>query len=206
MSVISGMDEVIAFIDRQVEKIKTLQTNEKVREELIVDMKAEIVELKKGISKEEVEKTAKVIYNLLNGSKKLQEENDEKDQEIHRLEEELDRFPENSAGYTQEEFEEMVNVMEDITEHPDYDNLEIEEDLVKKDEEISQLKNQLKFEQEQGTIVVHQNQALLAENSEVKKENEEMIAVHNKFKELLHKETSLDDMFIDELMDKANGE
>tara|TARA_R110000803_G_scaffold151868_2_gene216900 strand:+ start:231 stop:815 length:585 start_codon:yes stop_codon:yes gene_type:complete len=174
MSVISGMDEVIAFIDRQDEKIKTFQTNEKVREELIVDMKAEIVELKKGISKEEVEKTAKVIYNLLNGSKKLQEENDEKDQEIHRLEEELDRFPENSAGYTQEEFEEMVNVMEDITEHPDYDNLEIEEDLVKKDEEIAQLKNQLKFEQEQGTIVVHQNQALLAENSEVKKEIENL--------------------------------
>ena len=76
MSVISGMDEVIAFIDRQVEKIKTLQTNEKVREELIVDMKAEIVELKKGISKEEVEKTAKVICNLLDASKELKKENE----------------------------------------------------------------------------------------------------------------------------------
>ena len=40
----------------------------------------------------------------------------------------------------------------------------------------------------------------------LKKEKEEMINVNNKFKELLHKETSLDDMFIDELMDKANGE
>ena len=40
--------------------------------------------------------------------------------------------------------------------------------------ENAELKKQLKFEQEQGTIVVHQNQALLAENSEVKKEIENL--------------------------------
>ena len=47
--------------------------------------------------------------------------------ENNSLTKQLNRFPENSAGYTQEEFEEMVNVMEDITEHHDYED---------KDEEI----------------------------------------------------------------------
>ena len=110
MSVISGMDEVIAYIKSQDEKIKALETNEKVREEFIVDMKAEIVELKKGISKEGVEEAAKVIYNLLNESKKLQEENEK--------------------------------LKEDARTNLDY-SVKYEKDLVKKDEEIAQLKEQI---------------------------------------------------------------
>ena len=43
--------------------------------------------------------------------------------DIINLREECDRYPENSAGYDEEEFEEMVNVMDDITEHPDYDDM-----------------------------------------------------------------------------------
>tara|TARA_R110000787_G_scaffold50528_1_gene120319 strand:+ start:56 stop:1003 length:948 start_codon:yes stop_codon:yes gene_type:complete len=43
MSVISGMDEVIAYIKTQDEKIKNLETNEKVREELIVELKEQIL-------------------------------------------------------------------------------------------------------------------------------------------------------------------
>ena len=109
MSVISGMDEVIAYIKSQDEKIKALETNEKVREEFIVDMKAEIVELKKGISKEGVEEAAKVIYNLLNESKKLQEENEK--------------------------------LKADARTNLDY-SVKYEKDLVKKDEEIAQLKEQ----------------------------------------------------------------
>ena len=66
----------------------------------------------------------------------LRERDEETETRNNQLREELDRFPENSAGYTQEEFEEMVNVMEDITEHPDYDNLEIEEDRKKWETEI----------------------------------------------------------------------
>ena len=66
----------------------------------------------------------------------LRERDEETETRNNQLREELNRFPENSAGYTQEEFEEMVNVMEDITEHTDYDNLEIEEDRKKWETEI----------------------------------------------------------------------
>ena len=82
--------------------------------------------------------TRKRLYlKSYNENKELNERND-------KLEEELNRFPENSAGYTQEEFEEMVNVMEDITEHPDYDNLEIEEDRKKWETEIYKETEELK--------------------------------------------------------------
>ena len=66
----------------------------------------------------------------------LRERDEETETRNNQLREELNRFPENSAGYTQEEFQEMVNVMEDITEHTDYDNLEIEEDRKKWETEI----------------------------------------------------------------------
>ena len=70
MSLISGMDEVIAFINRQDKKIKNMEANEKVREELIVELKSKI------LSKEEVDKTAKVICDNWKEIAALREENE----------------------------------------------------------------------------------------------------------------------------------
>ena len=73
-------------------------------------------------------------------------------QEIEKLEEALNRYPENSAGYTQEEIDEMVSIKEDISEHPDF--VEIATDwyerhnwLIDKDE-FEKLKERLKIADE----------------------------------------------------------
>ncbi len=68
------------------------------------------------------------VAQLMKENKKLKEQLVDKDDEIschceqiEKLEEELNRYPEGAAGYTGEEFEELVNVMEDIENHPNYD-------------------------------------------------------------------------------------
>ena len=96
--------------------------------------------------------------------------------EIKRLEEQLNRYPEGAAGYTNEEFEELVNVMDDIENHPDYDqderfesgydagrcSVEIADE---KDDEIEKNKKELLEQLERITDLKVENEKL-KENSE----------------------------------------
>ena len=91
--------------------------------------------------------------------------------EIKRLEEQLNRYPEGAAGYTNEEFEELVNVMDDIENHPDYDqderfesgydagrcSVEIADE---KDDEIEKNKKELLEQLERITDLKVQNEKL----------------------------------------------
>ena len=78
MSVISGMDEVIAYIKTQDEKIKNLETNETVRELKIVELTQQY---KSMVSKCGGQATNKV---------KLQKKLVEKDEEIKKLKEQVE--------------------------------------------------------------------------------------------------------------------
>ena len=128
------------LVSAQDEKIKNLETNEKVREELIVELQKEIESQK----------------SLCNHMEKLNKKN----------------------------YEEKIKLKNGIIdEHARAERCK---------DKVLDLANISK--------------GLQKDVKKLKEKNEEMINVNNKFKELLHKETSLDDMFIDELMDKANGE
>ena len=68
------------------------------------------------------------VAQLMKENKKLKEQLVDKDDEIschceqiEKLEEELNRYPEGAAGYTGDEFDELVSVMEDIENHPNYE-------------------------------------------------------------------------------------
>ena len=80
MSIISGMDEVIAYIKTQDEKIKNLETNETVRELKIVELTQQY---KSMVSKCGGQATNKV---------KLQKKLVEKDEEIKKLKEENEKL------------------------------------------------------------------------------------------------------------------
>tara|TARA_R110000851_G_scaffold1550_2_gene5742 strand:+ start:2276 stop:2893 length:618 start_codon:yes stop_codon:yes gene_type:complete len=135
MSLISGMDEVIAYIKTQDEKIKNLETNEKVREELIVEMKDG-------------------IQNII----------DVKDTEIANLKRRKPEYKELRSEIA--ELKKKVLSKEDVDK-----TAKLICDLFK---QVRDLKAQLKFEEEQSTITIHQNQSLLNENGELKAENEKM--------------------------------
>ena len=78
------------------------------------------------------------VAQLMKENKKLKEQLVDKDDEIschceqiEKLEEELNRYPEGAAGYTGEEFDELVSVMEDIENHPNYEATEEEIEKLK---------------------------------------------------------------------------
>lgn len=81
------------------------------------------------------------------------------EEENEKLEEELNRYPENSAGYTQEEIDEMVSIKEDISEHPDYD-----ETLVVRMEELEEKNKEFRMlwisEQEKTMKLKEENEKL----------------------------------------------
>ena len=187
-------------------QVVSMKINEKVREELIVNMKTEIAslnrlvkcrgeeiakshidiinmtqeieELKKGLSKEELDETAKVICNLLDSSKKLKEENEELKKEneemiaVHNKFKELlhketsldDMFIDSlmDKAYGDNEFlsekeeeidqlKEKVDTLEQQTEgfRVEYPKLEKEIDQLKDEREVNLLSiKKLKMEKE----------------------------------------------------------
>ena len=157
MSTISGMDEVIAFIDRQYEKIKALQTNEKVREEFIVELK------KKVPTKEGVEKTAKVICDnwkeidalreenewMLNEKAELKRENEKLKADNETLEEKITCLESDSHNEVSlAEYEELQEENEKLKkENDDWKNIDMgllkSEYMMKKDSEIFKLKKEI---------------------------------------------------------------
>ena len=161
MSVISGMDEVIAYIKKQDEKIKNLETNEKVREELIVELQ------------EEAQSIQKAGIHLAMDNTKLKKEIESQ--------------------------KSLCNHMENLNKKNYEENSKLKNGIIDEHARAERCKDKV-------LDLANISKGLQKDVKKLKKEKEEMINVNNKFKELLHKETSLDDMFIDELMDKANGE
>ena len=100
-----------------------------------------------------------------------------------KLEEQLNRYPEGAAGYTGDEFDELVSVMDDIENHPDYDqderfecgyeagqnSVEIADE---KDDEIEKNKKELLEQLERITDLKVQNEKLKEDNKKHKQRSE----------------------------------
>lgn len=134
MSLISGMDEVIAYIKEQDETIKNLKTNETIREELIVEMKSEIKSLHKKLDLANGSNNplnlkdkgfgfhssgsprSKPYHELLSQSfKKLKEENEKLMKENKKLKKEHKHFDGiwKTEGITEQEIIDMKRKIEE---------------------------------------------------------------------------------------------
>jgi len=154
----------------------------------ILDLTKEIEGHKKGLSKEELDETAKVICNLLDTSKKLKEENEKlkedartnldyslkyekegvkKDEEISQLKKEIEELKKENG--------EIMDSLDTAIENRDNEeNEELKNKIKKLDDELTQAHVDWKEEGERR----------LFENINLKKENE-------KLKETLTKVDSL---------------
>jgi len=179
MSVISGMDEVIAYIKTQDEKIKNLENFKKlVREELIVNMNARNYG----------------VEDIHNGDMKiaiiLKEKWDEEQEKIKNLETN-EKVREELIVELKEENEDIKKQYKSMVSKcggQATNKVKLQKKLVEKDEEIKKLKEENEKLMKEQYKLLDEKESLSTtfwtKNEELKKENKELKEENNELKNM----------------------